>query len=113
MSSKKIYDLTPEQREIALWKDAKRKQLREIYLRDSGHPTKSLLFDTGIYRFAAAKASVEMHFVPTVTRFFSRFGVIAGLIILTGLMLKTGRAKKEHMYRTGQIDYASRPHRFC
>lgn len=41
--SKKTYDLTPDQREIALYRDAKRKQLRELYLRDSGHPTKSLL----------------------------------------------------------------------
>ena len=46
MSSKKIYDCSPEQREIALWRDAKRKQLRELYLKDSGHPTKSLLVRT-------------------------------------------------------------------
>jgi len=43
MSSKKIYDVTPEQREIALWRDAKRRHLRELYLKDAGHPTKSLL----------------------------------------------------------------------
>lgn len=43
MSKKEYYNLTPEQRELALWRDAKRRQLRELYLKDSGHPTKSLL----------------------------------------------------------------------
>lgn len=44
MSPKKeYYDVTPQQREIALWRDAKRRELRELYLKDSGHPTKSLL----------------------------------------------------------------------
>lgn len=49
MPSKQIfYDVTPEQREILLWRDAKRKQLRELYLKESGHPTKSLLVRTYI-----------------------------------------------------------------
>lgn len=43
MPKKEYYNVTPEQREIALWRDAKRRQLRELYLKDSGHPTKSLL----------------------------------------------------------------------
>ncbi|KYN30637.1 hypothetical protein ALC56_15058 [Trachymyrmex septentrionalis] len=113
MSTKKIYDLTPEQRKIALWRDAKRKQLRELYLRDSAHPTKSLLFDTGIYRYAASKASIEQHFVPTLIRFVSRVGMIASFVIITAVTLKNRKDKKEHLYRTGQIDYASRSHRFC
>ncbi|KYQ56721.1 hypothetical protein ALC60_04320 [Trachymyrmex zeteki] len=111
--SKKVYDLTPEQRELALWRDAKRKQLRELYLRDSGHPTKSLLFDTGIYRFAAAKTSLDIYFVPSLRRYLSQVGVVASLIVVTALALKKDRDKREHLYRTGQIDYASRSHRFC
>lgn len=44
MSPKKeYYNVTPEQREIALWRDAKRRELRNLYMKDSGHPTKSLL----------------------------------------------------------------------
>ncbi|KYN15923.1 PREDICTED: uncharacterized protein LOC108764603 [Trachymyrmex cornetzi] len=113
MSSKKIYDVTPEQREIALWRAAKRKQLRELYLRDSGHPTKSLLFDTGIYKFAASKTSIQSHFVPTLVRYVSQVGLIGSLIFMTAITLKRRRDKKEHLYRTGQIDYASRSHRFC
>ncbi|XP_012539268.1 uncharacterized protein LOC105838324 isoform X2 [Monomorium pharaonis] len=112
MSSKKIYDLTPEQREIALWRDAKRRQLRELYLKDSGHPTKSLLFDTGVYRYAASKTSFEKYFTPTVAQYFARVGVIASLVVLTAVALKKRRDAREHLYRTGQIDYASRPHRF-
>lgn len=41
--SRNVYDASPEQQEIIRWKDAKRRQLREIYMRDAGHPTKSLL----------------------------------------------------------------------
>lgn len=43
MPSKEYYNVTPEQREISLWRDAKRRELRELYLKDTGHPTKSLL----------------------------------------------------------------------
>ncbi|XP_011869902.1 PREDICTED: uncharacterized protein LOC105563151 [Vollenhovia emeryi] len=111
--SGKVYDVTPEQREVALWRDAKRKQLREMYLRDSGHPTKSLLFDTGIYRYASAKTAVEMYFVPTAIGYITRFGFVLGAIFLTGLGLKHRREKREHMYRTGQIPYEVRTHRFC
>ncbi|XP_011698113.1 PREDICTED: uncharacterized protein LOC105456040 [Wasmannia auropunctata] len=111
--SKKFYDVTPEQREIALWRDAKRRQLRELYLKEAGHPTKNLLFDTGIYRFAAAKTSIGEHFVPTVVGYLTKVGFIASLVVITALTLKRRREEREHLYRTGQIDYASRKHRFC
>ncbi|XP_020298266.1 uncharacterized protein LOC109862603 [Pseudomyrmex gracilis] len=113
MSSRKIYDVTPEQREVLLWKDAKRKQLREMYLKDAGHPTKSLLFDTGIYRYAAAKATVELNFVPTVVNYITRMGFVFGLIGLLYWNIKTTKAKEEHLYRTGQISYADRHGKFC
>jgi len=111
--SKKIYDVTPEQREIALWRDAKRQQLREMYLRDAGHPTKSLLFDEGIHRYASSKAAIETFFVPSVVGYITRVGVVAALVIGTAWGLKTRREKREHMYRTGQISYADRSYRFC
>lgn len=43
MSNKNIYNASEGQQEIMRWRDAKREQLREMYLKDSGHPTKSLL----------------------------------------------------------------------
>lgn len=43
MSGRNVYDVSSEKREIIQWRDAKRRQLRELYLKDSGHPTKSLL----------------------------------------------------------------------
>ncbi|XP_014467988.1 PREDICTED: uncharacterized protein LOC106740972 isoform X2 [Dinoponera quadriceps] len=49
MSNKDTYNLSPEQQEISRWRDAKRQQLREMYLRDSGHPTKSLLEYTDLH----------------------------------------------------------------
>ncbi|XP_011167568.2 uncharacterized protein LOC105201299 [Solenopsis invicta] len=112
MSSKKLYDVSPEQREIALWRDAKRMQLRQMYLKDAGHPTKSLLFDTGIYRFAAAKTTYEKYFIPTALNYITRVGFIAALVVVTAMTVKKTRDAKEHLYRTGQIDYASRNHRF-
>ncbi|KAL0127153.1 hypothetical protein PUN28_005437 [Cardiocondyla obscurior] len=112
MSSKNIYDLTPEQREISLWKDAKRKQLREMYLKDSGHPTKSLVFDEGIHRYASAKVAIEKYFVPTALGYVTRFATVIGVIALTAYTLQTRRDAREHKYRTGQISYAVRTHRF-
>ncbi|CAL1679197.1 unnamed protein product [Lasius platythorax] len=113
MSPKKeYYNVTPEQREILLWRDAKRKQLRELYLKDSGHPTKSLLFDTGLHRFAATKTSIEQFFVPTVVNYITRVGCIAGAIIFTAVFIKKRRDAREHLYRTGQVSYADREFKF-
>ncbi|XP_012539267.1 uncharacterized protein LOC105838324 isoform X1 [Monomorium pharaonis] len=69
-------------------------------------------FDTGVYRYAASKTSFEKYFTPTVAQYFARVGVIASLVVLTAVALKKRRDAREHLYRTGQIDYASRPHRF-
>jgi type II secretory pathway component PulL len=43
MDTSKVYDVSEKQRKIAEWRDAKRKELRALYLKDSGHPTKTLL----------------------------------------------------------------------
>ncbi|XP_070157299.1 uncharacterized protein Nd-b15 [Polyergus mexicanus] len=113
MSSKKeYYNVTPEQREIALWRDVKRRELRELYLKHSGHPTKSLLFDTGIYRYAAAKSSIDEFFAPTVVNYITRMGFIVGFIVVTAIMFKKRKDAREHLYRTGQVSYADRDYKF-
>lgn len=43
MDTRQYYDVTEKQKRIALWRDAKRKELRAMYLKDAQHPTKSLL----------------------------------------------------------------------
>jgi len=43
MDTSKVYDVSEKQRKIAEWRDAKRKELRALYLKDSGHPTRTLL----------------------------------------------------------------------
>ncbi|XP_032663412.1 uncharacterized protein LOC116840614 [Odontomachus brunneus] len=112
MSNKNIYNLSEEQQQIARWRDVKRKQLREIYLRDSGHPTKSLLCDTGIYRFASANATVAKRFVPTLTSFLTKVFIIGGLITATYLKLEKDKREQEHKLRTGQVSYADRNCKF-
>ncbi|GAB1867590.1 NADH dehydrogenase [ubiquinone] 1 beta subcomplex subunit 4 [Camponotus japonicus] len=112
MPKKEYYNVTPEQREIALWRDAKRRQLRELYLKDSGHPTKSLLFDSGLYRFAASKMSIRQYFVPTALGYLTKVGTVAAAIIFTAVLLKKRRDAREHLYRTGQVSYADRPFKF-
>ncbi|KAM0729071.1 hypothetical protein ACS0PU_004425 [Formica fusca] len=113
MSSKKeYYNVTPEQREISLWRDAKRRELRELYLKHSGHPTKSLLFDTGLHRFAATKSSIEQFFVPTVANFITRMGFVVSSIVLTAILIKKRKDAREHLYRTGQVSYADRDYKF-
>ncbi|XP_050453723.1 uncharacterized protein LOC126852710 [Cataglyphis hispanica] len=112
MPSKEYYNVTPEQREISLWRDAKRRELRELYLKDSGHPTKSLLFDTGIYRFAAAKSSIEQFFVPTLVNYITRVGFVVGSIVFTAMLIKKRKDAREHLYRTGQVSYRDRDFKF-
>jgi len=43
MDTRNVYDVSEKQRKIAEWRDAKRKELRALYLKDSGHPTRTLL----------------------------------------------------------------------
>ncbi|XP_014467987.1 PREDICTED: uncharacterized protein LOC106740972 isoform X1 [Dinoponera quadriceps] len=108
MSNKDTYNLSPEQQEISRWRDAKRQQLREMYLRDSGHPTKSLLCDTGIYRFASANATVAKRFVPTAKNFLIKSTIIGSSIFFTWYIFTKERSAREHLYSTGQISYADR-----
>lgn len=84
MSTKKIYDATPEQREIALWRDAKRRQLREMYLRDTGHPTKSLL--VCIRAFNLTYRSINIHNTCLCARYLRPpiFGILYLLLSVTG-----------------------------
>lgn len=111
MSRNQIYNVSEEQQEIMRWRDAKRRQLREIYLRDAGHPTRSLLCDTGIYRLASANATVAKRFMPTLTNFLTKSLFIGALLTSTYFAIETRRAKREHMYRTGQVSYADREYK--
>lgn len=113
MSTRKIYNVTPEEKEIALFRDAKRRRLRELYLKQAGHPTKSLLFDTGMYRYVAAKTSIEKHFVPNAINWMTRFGAIVTSIVIVGLFIKKTKEAEEHLYRTGQVSYADREFKFA
>lgn len=54
----------------------------------------SVQFDTGIYRYAAAKATVELNFVPTVVNYITRMGFVFGLIGLLYWNIKTTKVSK-------------------
>ncbi|XP_011143276.1 uncharacterized protein LOC105185453 [Harpegnathos saltator] len=112
MSGRNVYNVTAEQEKIMHWRDAKRKKLREMYLRDSSHPTKSLLCDTGIYRFSSANATVMKYFIPSVTKFMVYIGLSVTLVASTYIGLEKTRGKKEHSIRTGQVSYADRIDKF-
>ncbi|XP_072762465.1 uncharacterized protein Nd-b15 [Anoplolepis gracilipes] len=111
-AKKEYYNLTPEQQKIALWRDVKRRELRELYLKDSAHPTKSLLFDTGMHRFGASKTALDQFFVPTLVGYLTKIGFVVGSIVLTGIIIKKRRDAREHLYRTGQVSYADRQFKF-
>ncbi|KAG7214132.1 hypothetical protein KM043_001486 [Ampulex compressa] len=114
-SSKKpeILDISNKQLEVLQWKNARRKQLRELFLKHTGHPTKSaLFFDEGMMRYSAMKLTHDLRFQGTVTNFFTSFaGVVTAITLLT-IFLNKSDEHKEYKLRTGQVSYADRDPKF-
>ncbi|EZA62331.1 hypothetical protein DMN91_011073 [Ooceraea biroi] len=112
MDTNKVYDVTQKQKEVALWRDAKRQQLRELYLRDSGHPTKHLLFDQGMFRYGAARTTLSKFYMPTAVNFLIKTAMVFVPIFSLYYFFETTRGAQELRYRTGQVSYADRHPKF-
>ncbi|XP_016772616.1 uncharacterized protein LOC725315 isoform X2 [Apis mellifera] len=84
-SFKELFDVSPKQREIIQWRDARRKELRQKYLKEIHNPMKQTM------------------------------PVESAVMRLNGLRLQheyITRDDNEHLYRTGQISYADREFKF-
>ncbi|KAH0953580.1 hypothetical protein HN011_012048 [Eciton burchellii] len=112
MDTSKVYDVSEKQRKIAEWRDAKRKELRALYLKDSGHPTKTLLLDEGLIRYASAKTTISKFYMPTALNLFVKTIIIFGPIFGLTWLLKKSKGADEHRFRTGQVSYADRNPKF-
>ncbi|KOC68851.1 hypothetical protein WH47_10839 [Habropoda laboriosa] len=115
MSGPKIesFDVSQKMRNIIEWRHARRKQLREQYLREILKPTKlKLPVDTAMQRYCNARLMQE--FQTKVEGKGHGYFIVGFLTIIIGTMLlaKRSKDKEEHMYRTGQISYVDRNGKF-
>ncbi|KAK2584049.1 hypothetical protein KPH14_006499 [Odynerus spinipes] len=112
MSGRKTYDIAPEEREVKEWRAARRLELRNEYMRELYDPKRTEpLLDTGILRFVSTRAQLEKLYTPTVRNVIPFF-LIIGLMWGTAEVLNRRRAKREHLYQTGQISYADRVYKY-
>ncbi|XP_076663171.1 NADH dehydrogenase (ubiquinone) B15 subunit [Andrena cerasifolii] len=115
MGSNKIesFDVSPKTREIIEWRAARRKELREKYLRQILHPTKQeIVIDTAMQRFGIMRLTHEYQVKLTGKSFLLGFCGTLGFIALC-MWVGTGmKDRQEHKYRSGLVRYADREFRF-
>lgn len=113
MSGNKVYDISPEEREVKEWRYTRRLELRKEYLKEVQDPRRvDPILDRGWQRFYATRVQLEYIFKPTLFNTLLMIAATGGLIWGTAMMLKTSRANKEKLYRTGQISYQDRMFKF-
>ncbi|XP_076239514.1 NADH dehydrogenase (ubiquinone) B15 subunit [Calliopsis andreniformis] len=116
MSSQRInsYDVSRKMREIIDWRSGRRKQLREEYLKEILHPTKhQMVSDIGVERYTVMRLTHEYQARVTGRSVVVTGGTLFGIIFLSIWLVKVGKEREEHLYRTGQVSYADRKFKFC
>ncbi|KAI4502414.1 hypothetical protein M0802_002326 [Mischocyttarus mexicanus] len=113
MSGNKIYDLSPEDREVKEWRASRRLELRNEYLRELQDPLrKTAILDRGLQRWYATRLQLEHIFKPTLYNTLLMYAIVGGAVWGTTKLLKTSQESKEKLYRTGQISYQDRMFKF-
>ncbi|XP_043249100.1 uncharacterized protein LOC122395526 [Colletes gigas] len=112
MASPKInlYDLSKKDRETLEWKFARRKTLREQYLRQILHPTKQqIVSDDAVKRYATMRLTQEFQVMLTGKSFILYFGSLVGLMIGVSQYIINIKDTEEREKRMGLVSYADRP----
>ena len=115
MGSNRIesFDVSPKAREIIAWRAARRKQLREEYLRQILHPTKQeVVIDTAVQRFGIMRLTHEYQVKLTGKSFIFGFCGTLGFIGLCMWTVAGIKNRQEHKYRSGLVSYADREFKF-
>ncbi|XP_003700491.1 NADH dehydrogenase (ubiquinone) B15 subunit [Megachile rotundata] len=114
MGSNKMdfYDVSPKMREVIEWRDARKKVLREQYLKEILHPTKqSIVADEAFDRYNVLRLTQEYH-----TKMTGKVLLVCGLVTVAfagfAALFTRQKSKQEHRIRTGQISYADREFKF-
>ncbi|XP_076618386.1 NADH dehydrogenase (ubiquinone) B15 subunit isoform X1 [Colletes latitarsis] len=106
----KLYDLSAKTREVLEWRNAKRKTLREQYLRQILHPTKQqLVSDDAVKRYATMRLTQEFQVMLTGKSFITYFGTLLGVIIGISQYITSVKKTEEKRIRMGLVRYADRP----
>lgn len=109
-----MYDVSPKMRKVIEWRYAKRKELRQQYLKEVLNPTRQLMpLDSGIERIATLR--IHHQYVVDITFKYHVMGGLCfiGIIALMTWTTKMLKERQEKLYRTGQVSYADREFKFC
>ncbi|XP_031827243.1 NADH dehydrogenase (ubiquinone) B15 subunit [Nomia melanderi] len=107
------FDVSKKQMEVIEYRNARRKVLREDYLKQIHNPIKQeLLMDHGIHRFGIMRIANEYHSAINGRCLVVGIGGTLAAIGIFYLIAKNYKNKIEHQYRTGQIAYADRHNKF-
>ncbi|KZC08722.1 PREDICTED: uncharacterized protein LOC107186892 [Dufourea novaeangliae] len=115
MGSNKIelYDLSPKAREVIEWRAARRKVLRESYLKQVHNPIKQqLILDHGIHRYGVMRLTHQYQMKITGRTMLFNLGGVFAFICLATWTVKTLKGKHENLLRNGHISYADRCYTF-
>ena len=115
MGSNRIqsFDVSPKQREVIEWRAARRKQLREEYLRQILHPKKQeIVIDSAMQRFGIMRLTHEYQVKLTGKSFVIGFCGTLGFIALCMWTVAGVKNRQEHEYRSGLVSYADREFKF-
>ncbi|XP_076278951.1 NADH dehydrogenase (ubiquinone) B15 subunit [Lasioglossum baleicum] len=115
MSSNKFetFDVSPESREAIEQRAARRKALRESYLRQVHNPVKQqLIMDEGIYRYSIVRQFHEQFGKVTIRSYILGYGITTGIFVLYTWIGKRIKNREEHLWSTGQVPYADRKYKF-
>ncbi|XP_078050663.1 NADH dehydrogenase (ubiquinone) B15 subunit [Augochlora pura] len=115
MGSNRIesFDVSPKVRETIEWRDAKRKELRESYLKQIHNPVnQKLAMDPGIHRYSYVRS--YYHLLQNLNVRFVVISTAALVGTIYGVIHIIKKSKDEEAYKcsTGQIKYADREYKF-
>lgn len=108
-----FYDVSPKMREIIKWRDARKKVLREQYLREIYHPMKQsmVVADQAFERYNVLRITQEYN-IKMTGKVMLACGLFTAACIGFSAIFLQQKFKEEHRIRTGQVSYADREFKF-
>lgn len=107
-----FYDVSKKMQEVIEWRDARKKVLREQYLRESLNPARQEIFaDEAFNRYNILRLTQEYH-----TKINGKVMLVCGVLMVGAAYYiewaVEQKRKQERTLRTGQISYADREYKF-
>ncbi|XP_069700382.1 NADH dehydrogenase [ubiquinone] 1 beta subcomplex subunit 4 [Periplaneta americana] len=114
----RTYDVSTSEKRLVDEYAKRRAALRHEYIKQITNPHRhgtgegGTVFDVGVQRFMAMRATEFDHFKPSPKSSLFGLGLVVIPIAVYAYMLKSWKEKEEHKYRTGQVAYKDRRFKF-